>query len=407
MGIPVSDLSMVPPSLVEAASTPEPVSLVCIESPEVPRPIGTGDDWFVIPVRRTLTSSSSLPIRAEHALRDGSFVVTDALFKRILTFAEMQPTLDAFASSSSAKCDRYFTIQDDAFRHSWSDEILWLAPPFHLMDDVVRKICDDKAAGILLHPLRRDERWFHDLQDVAVTWWDVPPSLGLIATPCGLDIPPHPSYALRVLVFNASGYVQPMHTRGKTPKNLIDAPIDWEFPSVDDIAQLRSVIASTSQHADAAPLVERIQHYFHAQLHEPKLARDVNPSIRGPFGVAKIELKDTGRPLARKPFRTLGLREEALKVIIDKYLDRGWIQPSKSEWAAQAFVVPKPDSADHKKQWIMVVDYRYLNSQTKDDPFHLPLIENLIGKQDENRLWSILDLEDVSIRCTWIQRAGI
>ena len=35
-----------------------------------------------------------------------------------------------------------------------------------------------------------------------------------------------------------------------------------------------------------------------------------------------------------------------------------------------------------------------MNSQTKDDPFLLALIENLIGKQAENRLWSIFDLED-------------
>ena len=42
----------------------------------------------------------------------------------------------------------------------------------------------------------------------------------------------------------------------------------------------------------------------------------------------------------------------------------------------------------------MVVDYRYLNNQTKDDPFRLPLIENLIGKQPDSRIWSIFDLED-------------
>ena len=42
----------------------------------------------------------------------------------------------------------------------------------------------------------------------------------------------------------------------------------------------------------------------------------------------------------------------------------------------------------------MVVDYRYLNTQTKKDPFPLPLIENLIGRQAENRIWSIFDLED-------------
>ena len=64
----------------------------------------------------------------------------------------MQPTLDAFASSSSAKCDRYFTIQDDAFRHSWSDEILWLAPPFHLMEDVCGKSVMTRPPGYFCTP---------------------------------------------------------------------------------------------------------------------------------------------------------------------------------------------------------------------------------------------------------------
>ena len=140
--------------------------------------------------------------------------------------------------------------------------------------------------------------------------------------------------------------------------------------------------------------MQKILKEFNAELHDPKLARDVDPRLRGPYGKAKIELKESAKQMARKPFRTLGDRETALKVIIDKYLTRGWIRPSKSEWSAQAFVVPKPDSADGQKQWRMVVDYRYLNTQTKNDTFPLPLIENLIGKQSENRLWSILDLED-------------
>ena len=37
--------------------------------------------------------------------------------------------------------------------------------------------------------------------------------------------------------------------------------------------------------------------------------------------------------------------------------------------------------------------YRYLNSQTRDDPFPLSVFENLIIKKVENRLWSIFDLE--------------
>ena len=59
-----------------------------------------------------------------------------------------------------------------------------------------------------------------------------------------------------------------------------------------------------------------------------------------------------------------------------------------------SFCGSKPANAKGGKQWRLVLDYRYLNSQTKDDPFPLSLIENLITKQSLNRIWSIFDLED-------------
>ena len=87
-------------------------------------------------------------------------------------------------------------------------------------------------------------------------------------------------------------------------------------------------------------------------------------------------------------------REDALREFVNNYLERGWIRPSRSEWAAQAFMVPKPLTPEGKKQWRMMVDYRYLNTQTKDDAFPLPLIKNLVGKQVEHQLWSIFNLKD-------------
>ena len=39
------------------------------------------------------------------------------------------------------------------------------------------------------------------------------------------------------------------------------------------------------------------------------------------------------------------------------------------------------------------MDYRYVNQVTKDFPFPLPLIEDLICKEARNRIWSIFDLE--------------
>ena len=96
--------------------------------------------------------------------------------------------------------------------------------------------------------------------------------------------------------------------------------------------------------------------------------------------------------MKKRFFRCSGEREEALEELIEKMIQRGWIVPSKSEWAAQAFLVPKPPEPTGKKAWRLVVDYKYLNSQTKDYPFPLPLIEDLIAKQTVNLLWSIFDL---------------
>jgi transposase InsO family protein len=133
---------------------------------------------------------------------------------------------------------------------------------------------------------------------------------------------------------------------------------------------------------------------FSGVLENPVYACDIDPAIRGPFGVCKIELKEGAKPMHRKFFRCSGEREIALNEMIEKLIERKWIIPSKSEWTSQAFVVPKPPDPSGQKKWRLVLDYRYLNSQTKDDPFPLPLIEDLITKQADNRLWSIFDLED-------------
>ena len=126
--------------------------------------------------------------------------------------------------------------------------------------------------------------------------------------------------------------------------------VDWERTSHGDIVALRGVIASAAQHLKAEKYVKRILSMYHAQLHEPQLAKDVKPMVRGPYGAATINLIESARLSSRKPFRMPGERETALKTIVDKYLDRGWIRPSKNEWATQAFVLPKPKAQDGTKQ---------------------------------------------------------
>ena len=162
--------------------------------------------------------------------------------------------------------------------------------------------------------------------------------------------------------------------------------------NASNMVEIRSVIESTEEHPEAAPWIEKLKREYHDVLFEVTLVRDVSRDVRGPFGVAHIELKDNVVPRKMKPYRMLGEREQAFRVLISKFFEKGWIEPTNSEWGSQAFLVPKPVMTK-LEDWRMVVDYRYVNLCTKDFPYPLPLIEDLICKESHNRLWSIFDLE--------------
>ena len=82
-------------------------------------------------------------------------------------------------------------------------------------------------------------------------------------------------------------------------------------------------------------------------------------------------------------------REEALRAKIDDFLKKGLIQPSHSPWVSRGFLVPKPNI-----RWRLVIDYRYVNTQLQGHEFPLPVIEDMLLRQQGNRLWTLLDLED-------------
>ena len=70
-------------------------------------------------------------------------------------------------------------------------------------------------------------------------------------------------------------------------------------------------------------------------------------------------------------------------------IEGGSIQPSDSEWASSAFIVPKKE----KGEWRLVVNYRGLNEQTEHDSYSLPLIESILQKQRRKCIFTVLDLK--------------
>ena len=77
--------------------------------------------------------------------------------------ASFQFTLDACASPANAKCDRYFTKEQDALVQHWSGRV-WMNPPYgRQIESFMRKAYAESQKGatvVCLVPSRTDTRWW-------------------------------------------------------------------------------------------------------------------------------------------------------------------------------------------------------------------------------------------------------
>jgi phage N-6-adenine-methyltransferase len=79
--------------------------------------------------------------------------------------AEFHFTLDVCASDGNAKCERYFTVADNALAQEWTG-VCWMNPPYSEMDRWLQKALDSSATGatvVCLVPSRTDVGWFWDI----------------------------------------------------------------------------------------------------------------------------------------------------------------------------------------------------------------------------------------------------
>ena len=87
--------------------------------------------------------------------------------------------------------------------------------------------------------------------------------------------------------------------------------------------RLASVIESASEFAGSSHYIERLSCTFRDVMKNHKYAKDIDPLCRGPFGTAKIDLKDHAKPMKKRFFRCSGEREEALELLITKMIKNG------------------------------------------------------------------------------------
>lgn len=74
-------------------------------------------------------------------------------------------TIDVCAAPENAKCERYFTPEDDGLSQSWNG-ICWMNPPYgRQIGKWLRKAYESAQNGatvVCLIPARTDTAWWHD-----------------------------------------------------------------------------------------------------------------------------------------------------------------------------------------------------------------------------------------------------
>ena len=101
---------------------------------------------------------------------------------------------------------------------------------------------------------------------------------------------------------------------------------------------IRAELAPKNSEAEAL-LAKIVAKYQHTSLSE-KLIKD--PPVRGPHGLADIQLILGAHPRIQQPYHLVGEGEAAIHKIVEEFISRGSLEPSAVNWSSPGFVVPKP-----------------------------------------------------------------
>ena len=79
---------------------------------------------------------------------------------------EFNFTLDPCSANGNHKCTKYYTIEDDGLSQDWSNNVVFVNPPYgRELKKWVKKCYDESQKGttvVMLIPARTDTTYFHD-----------------------------------------------------------------------------------------------------------------------------------------------------------------------------------------------------------------------------------------------------
>jgi hypothetical protein len=150
------------------------------------------------------------------------------------------------------------------------------------------------------------------------------------------------------------------------------------LPELEGACHHLSVDDKESNLIEAIMIVSEFPDVFPEELPGMPPKRKVEFSIELIPGIA---------PISKRAYQVSGSELVELKKQIDELLEKGYIRPSTSPWAAQVLFVEKKDGTKR-----MCIDYRALNEVTVKNKYPLPQIEDLFDQLRGASVFSKIDL---------------
>ena len=96
----------------------------------------------------------------------------------------------------------------------------------------------------------------------------------------------------------------------------------------------------------------------------------------------RIDLKRDYKPVNIMAYRTSPGRAEIMDKLLDGQEEAGVIEPcpGHTEWCSPAFLVEKGKAVNGKRSFRIVVDFRHLNKQIKNQAYNFPRIDDTLAK---------------------------
>ena len=169
------------------------------------------------------------------------------------------------------------------------------------------------------------------------------------------------------------------------------------FKSQDErVARVTSVLAPDTQSDDIRDRLASVE--VEQQTKSSKQQKDIADIERtyldiltkNPGCTDRVSFSiDTGdsAPLFQRAYNTPTVLREHIDNELDWLLDRGYIRPSSSPWASPMVAVRKQDGTAR-----LCVDYRRLNSVTRQASFYMPRVEEVLEGVGQASFISKLDL---------------